>query len=129
MGQIKGGIGKVKKVLLLISIFVIATVPLFAEGTSQANWNKDLGKCGNSIRNYVAGHNHDYEQYTPDYGAGIGVDLIVYEGEEGREGLKKAIPDTVTIQQKFDIANENGSTYLVASYNIWDLFKKDKEGE
>lgn len=112
------------------SVFVLFALLLvtglcYAETTGGADYNTDLG-CFNDVRDYVAGHDHEYSQYTPDYEAGIGVDLVVYEADAERTGLKKAIPDVVTVEQKYDIANDNGSTYVVATYNLWDLFKKEK---
>jgi hypothetical protein len=64
------------------------------------------------------------ENKKEKYNAGIGVDLIVYENKDNATLMQKIIPDTVTIQQKYDISNKNGSTYLVVSYNIWDMFQK-----
>jgi hypothetical protein len=112
----------------LIALLLVLGLCSFAlaEETSQANWNNDLGKFGDCLREKATGHSHAYELPDADrniaYGAGI--DLIVYEGPAEKEGLKKAIPDNVAIQTKYDFGNQEASGYLVATYKLNDLLKK-----
>lgn len=123
-----------KSFLIAIAILFVAAFA-YAEETSQAQWNKDLGSLGNNLREKATGHTHEYtdndtiyqdNDVTPDYGYGAGVDLVVYESDPDRTGAKKLIPDAVEVQTKWDFANENGATYVVAKYNIWELLTKKR---
>lgn len=64
-----------------------------------------------------------YSEFEPERGnpLGIGLDLVVYEfeGTIQRWGL-----DTVEIQQKWDMSNNEYSGYIVGKANLWRLGKK-----
>lgn len=108
------------RTLLIIAVLALFVVPAFADDTSQANWNNDLGKCGNKCREYIAGHNHQYDQYDPQYEAGIGLDLIVFKDRKDQA----LVPDVVTIENKWDFNNEEGAVYVVATYDLSNLWQK-----
>jgi len=125
---------------LMVALFAVllAIGIAFADETSPANWDKDLGSFGNNLREKTTGHSHDYvdndtiyqdNDVTPDYEVGVGLDLVVYEAVPERTGAKKLIPDAVTVENKYDFANENGSVYVVAKYNLWELLKKKPKTE
>ena len=107
------------RIILSLLIAVAFVLPAFADDTSQADWNKNLGGA-NGIREYVAGHNHSYEEYDPEYEAGIGVDLIIFRDQ----GDRALVPDVVTVENKWDFSNENGAVYVVASYDLSSLWQK-----
>lgn len=123
------------KVLVLLLAFVLVCSFAVAEETSPAIWDNSLGTIGNKVRECTSGHIHDYtdndtiyqdNDVTPDFAYGAGVDLVVYESNPDRTGIQKFIPDSVEVQGKYDFANENGSTFVVARYNIWKLLTKKR---
>ena len=117
-----------KWLLAVVAVLFVCSFAL-AEETSPANWDNSLG-WANGIRNDVAGHAHNYAiADEPEYEAGIGADIIVYESDPARTGMKKAIPDAVEVQTKWDLSNDNGATYVVAKYNLWELLKKKEVKE
>lgn len=117
--------------LLLIAIMVFAlAVCAYAADTSGAtyyspndsgfgNWLSDLANDQECID-----HNHKYVDrdtvYDKSYELGAGLDLIVYQAEPDANPV---IPDEVTVESKWDFNNQEGSTYVVAKYNIFELFK------
>ena len=117
------------KTLIILLLALAVALPMAMadqpQDTSQAQWNKDLGPCGNRIRECLLGHDHAYQRYTPDYQAGVGVDLIVFKHkqEEKDSLLKKLMPNRVTVEQKYDIANDVHSTFLVSTYDLYDLWQ------
>jgi len=131
-----------KLVALVLAMLLVGCSLVLAEETSQANWNKDLGGFGNSLREKTSGHFHDYIDNDTIYQDdddrnvefGPGVNLILFEKDKtivAPEGEKKAItvakkliPDVVTSENKYDFGNKEYKTYLVATYNIWEIFKK-----
>jgi len=125
----KLGGSSMKRLLALLVFVAFLSVSFAFAGeptSSQADWNKDLG-WGNGLRDYTSGHDHAYQHHDPDYEGGIGVDLIVYKADEKREGKKKLIPDVVTVENKYDFTNENGGTYVVATYDLSGLWQKKDE--
>ena len=121
-----------KLLALIVAILLVAGVA-YAEDTSGATYtgNSDCKGCTNLAEflneQDCIDHSHQYEKEETDYALGVGVDLVVYQADPERTGAKKLIPDAVEVQNKYDFANENGSTYVVAKYNIWDLFQKKAE--
>lgn len=109
-----------KSFFIIVTVLALILVPVFAETTSQANWDKGLGECGNKIRDYVVGHDHDYEQYEPEYQAGVGLDLVVFKDRKDQA----LVPDEITIENKWDFANEQGSVYVVAKYDLSNLWQR-----
>ena len=117
-------------ILALLAVVALCAVA-FAEETSGATYTSPNGEVPQGFIDYIneqecIDHTHQYQQNDPDYELGVGVDLVVYEADPKRTGAKKLIPDNVEVQNKYDFSNENGSTYVVAQYNIWDLFAKKK---
>jgi len=110
---------------ILMAVAIVGCQAQDAEAgeTSQAQWNNDLGKCGNACREYLAGHNHKVDE--ADYEGGVGLDLVVFVDEKEKD----LVPDEVVIETKWDFSNQNGSSYVVAKYNLWNLFKKLKKKE
>lgn len=125
--------------LLIAAFLLFGCVTVHAENSdsvtvlesSPANWDNDLGSFGDKLRDKTSGHSHTVidndTTYEPEYEVGPGLDLVVFEADANRTGAKKAIPDSVEIQTKWDFANDNGSTYVVAKYNIWDLVTKKEK--
>jgi hypothetical protein len=130
-----------KKVLLvLVAMLLVCAGVVLADETSQANWNNDLGRFGDRLRESTTGHSHAYD--LPDLDRNIeygpGVDVIVYEkdgseptGNKPVKFIKKFIvPDSVTSENRVDFGNKEYKTYLVATYHfnvvskIGNLFKK-----
>ncbi len=100
--------------LLTVLALLLMPIGIMAEDTTDgANWNTNMGV----LFNPTIGHDHDYTKYEPQFEAGVGLDLTIYENEG--QGLA---PNEVTIESKYDFGNENGSVYLVAKYNVWDMF-------
>lgn len=82
---------------------------------------------------YAGGRHHCEKtvlvENDAEYQAGVGVDLTVFKAAmpiTERKGIRKLIPDTVIAQNKWDFVNQNGGTYLVASYDVFELLKKKK---
>lgn len=66
------------------------------------------------------------EKYRKDWELGSGVDLIVFQGNIFRKGIKKLlIPDEVVVETKYDYNNKEGQAYIVCRYNLWAMFAKD----
>ena len=88
--------------------------------TGPADWNKDLG-WGNDLREYMNGHDHPYEQYSPKPEIGVKAELVVYENED-----RGWIPDEVRLDPFIDINNTIaskkfvGGGYITVRYNLWD---------
>ena len=107
-------------VLLFVLMFVALGVG-FAEETGPADWDQSLGRFGNKLRECTSGHDHEYTdinsdtQYEPQYGLEAGVDLIIWEEDEEEETL---LPNAVMIESRWDFANENGRTALVAIFKL-----------
>jgi len=116
--------------LLLVLAFMLCGVA-FAEQTGPADYDNDLGKLGNKLRACTTDHDHEYvdtntdTQRNPEVELGAGIDLVVFEKEEAEDEsiLAKATPSVLTVETKWDFANENGSAYVVATYKLADLFK------
>lgn len=66
-------------------------------------------------------HTHSYDRYAPRFEGGLGIDLIVYENADN-----DLLPNKVAVETKYDFTNENGSVYVVATYNLWDLLFGNK---
>ena len=115
---------------IALAILFVSGIVAFAGDTSGANWDNDLG-WGNGIRDYAAGHGHDtncdyvdkYSEYEPKRGTpvGIGLDLVVYEfeGMVQQYGL-----DSIEVQQKYDLNNNEYSVFGVCKVNLWRAGKK-----
>ena len=121
-----------KKLLVLVAMLVFVVSFAYAEETSPANWDNNLGSLGNYLRDKADGHTHDYTDNDtitrPDqnYEYGVGIDVIIYESDPNRTKAKKLLPDAVEVQNKYDFGNQNFSTYVVAKYNLWKAIKKEK---
>jgi hypothetical protein len=120
-------------VLFLVLGLAFCFVAFAEEGTTSDPTYSGSSNTLVNFENYLVDtgkvtHSHQflYEQTDAsrnfEYGAGL--DLVVYQAEPEREGIKKAIPDEVTIESKYDFANEEGQSYVVAKYNIWNMLKK-----
>ena len=120
-------------VLLVLGLCSFA----LADQTSEANWNNDLGRFGDRLRDATSGHSHAYDLPDLDrnieYGAGV--DLIVFEkdtaeptGNKPVKFIKKYFtPDVITSENRVDFGNQEYKTYLVATYRLNDLWKKKAE--
>jgi hypothetical protein len=60
-------------------------------------------------------------QNKANYEYGAGLDVVLFEKQEG---AKKVIPDAITLENKYDFGNQNGSSYLVVKYKLDDILKK-----
>ena len=121
-------------VLVLVSVFTLTGL-LLAETTSNPTYTGRSTSLVNMenmlVRENCVTHTHQYtdndtiaDSNKNNFAYGAGLDLVVYESKPGRKGIKKALPNEVTIEGRYDVANQNGSAYLVAKYNLFDLFKK-----
>jgi len=118
--KMKGG-ENMKRLCLMVTMLFLASFA-YAENTGNPDYTGNPGP----FRRWL-NHTHHYEQSEPDYALGVGLNIGLYKADPEREGAKKAIPDLVTVENKYDFVNENGGSYLVATYNIFDMFKKKAE--
>ena len=118
---------------LLIAMLLVCGV-VFAETTSRGNYTTPVPPLTNWLNNNdCIYHDHDYELCPDRYSEfekkrgnplGIGLDLTVYEfdGMLNKYGL-----DTVEVQNKWDMKNNDYSGYIVIQTNpyrvIRDLLK------
>lgn len=111
---------------LVFGVFISYTFADETEGSTYTSPNGEAQEFADAIndQDYID-HTHSYTDedinYDPDYSLGVGVDLVILESDNG--GI---VPNKITIENKYDFVNNNGSTYAVATYKLADLFKSKK---
>lgn len=124
-----------KLMVLAVAICLLSLVGVsFAEETSGAtysgssaflvNVNNNLAECGKIDHSHLYNDADTVMDPALNFSYGAGLNVIFYEAVAQRMGLKKAIPDTVAIETKYDVPNEHGSAFLVATYKISDFLAK-----
>lgn len=69
-------------------------------------------------------HKHQFDIEEKESPMGVGVDLIVWQLDQ--EKSPKNLIEQVSIQEKYDIANNENTVYAVATVNLFKLFKKEE---
>jgi hypothetical protein len=110
--------GEMKKSTLgIIILCLIFSTTAYAGGEKSCEsgfWSKILNEC--------SPHTVDTDTHRDEKDAeiGVGVDVIVHEGEDG-EVLNK-----VAVEYKYDINNDDHKTYAVATTKLSDVWAKVK---
>ena len=115
-----------KKLIVIAVLMVFAmSISVFADTTTGADWNNDLGFL-NGVREHASGHDHGYIDNNTwrekrGIAAGIGLDVTVYEFD----GIVQEWgADSIEVQQKYDINNNEYSGYIVCQLNAWRVIEK-----
>ena len=104
-----------KKVLLIVVCLV------FLSATAYAGEELDCDSYGGLIGDYKNDcYPHHEKTDEKDAEIGVGVDIIVHEGDEG------SILNKVTVEYKYDINNDDHKTYAVATSKLSDIWAKVK---
>jgi len=113
-----------KRVLIAVSILLLASPAFATEQTSEATWKN--GELSEESKGYLV-HDHDYVDTDTDTDTvkkskktevGVGADVVVWENENDQSLL-----DEVVAQYKYDIKNEDHSVYGVVRLNLWQKIK------
>jgi len=103
-------------ILFLLVLFFMTSNVAYAETVSSTNERH--------YKHEVTVHDKTVDTNThrdeKDAEIGVGVDVVVYEGDEG-ELLNKA-----TVEYKYDINNDDHATYAVVTTKLSDVWAKVK---
>jgi hypothetical protein len=125
-----------KKWLLVLAVlvaFCFFGVAYAESTTSGATYSSPNGEVCDEFIGFL--NDQDYIDHThqfddPEYSLGLGVDVVVAELDPARTGVARVLlPDAIEVQSKWDFPNENGSTYLVAKYNLWKALTENKKAK
>lgn len=97
---------------------VICPIPELPEHSHDFSHEHDLEEAHNQAH---ADDHGEHEPYNPRFETGIGVDLILWKIAE--DSQTRFIPQAITAETRWDFANENGSAYLVARWDLTELFR------
>ena len=111
-----------KKVLAVAIMVMLISGLAYGESTGRGVYTTPAPGLTNWLNtNDYFLHNHDYEQLDRKSPVGLGLDVTVYEfeGSAAEWGL-----DSIEVQQKYDMRNEEYSLYGVCQLNLWKVIKR-----
>ena len=103
--------------ICLALVIVMAGGVVFADNADTSHWYQETSGASydNPIFNQWLNHTHSTYIEQRRNPVGVGLDLVVYEGE----GLLEA----GTVETKYDWQNDEGSVFVVGKINLYKSIK------
>lgn len=105
-----------RKLVLVVLAVMLLAVPTFAAQTGTTAWHSHSYTDNDS---YVDKYSEYQLKQGPALGLGVDAKLYEFDGTVREYGV-----DSVNVEYKYDIANNNQSVYGVVHVDLWQTGKK-----